>query len=227
MTPPPPAAAAQPLDISYWLRPPLRLCVAAGAAGLAVALAVFPIIRRLLIPENLQRSGGSSLPRAIWPCAPTQGQDEVADLPPVLLLRPSASRPWCNRTKACFTNRLARAAPAAGAHPHGVETDGRCPEQRSAQQEIRRNTVELDQLVDEIALPGRLEQPDDVGSSDGCRSDRLSAAEECARVDADLQLHTTALEVLTSPDCCAARAQFAGNAKRYSQGSISLELRRC
>ena len=76
--PPPPPS---PLDISYWLRPPLGFVWLLGLVGLAVALAVFPIIRRLLKRlENLQRSVQQFGEGNLAVRVPTQGQDEVADL---------------------------------------------------------------------------------------------------------------------------------------------------
>lgn len=66
----------------------------------------------------------------------------------------------------------------------------------------------------------------DVGSSEAVDLIGL-AAEECARVDADLQLHTTALEVPGIAKLLRrAVRNLLENAKRYSQGSISLELLR-
>ena len=222
--PPPPS----PLDISYWLRPPLGFVWLLGLVGLAVALAVFPIIRRLLKRlENLQRSVQQFGEGNLAVRVPTQGQDEVADLARQFNAAAERIQTLVQSHQSLLANASHELRSPLARIRMGLELMGDAPEQRSAQQEIRRNIAELDQLVDEILLASRLEQPDvDVGSSETVDLIGL-AAEECARVDADLQLHTTALEVPGIARLLRrAVRNLLENAKRYSQGSISLELLR-
>ena len=222
--PPPPS----PLDISYWLRPPLGFVWLLGLVGLAVALAVFPIIRRLLKRlENLQRSVQQFGEGNLAVRVPTQGQDEVADLARQFNAAAERIQTLVQSHQSLLANASHELRSPLARIRMGLELMGDAPEQRSAQQEIRRNIAELDQLVDEILLASRLEQPDvDVGSSEAVDLIGL-AAEECARVDADLQLHTTALEVPGIAKLLRrAVRNLLENAKRYSQGSISLELLR-
>ena len=223
--PPPPPS---PLDISYWLRPPLGFVWLLGLVGLAVALAVFPIIRRLLKRlENLQRSVQQFGEGNLAVRVPTQGQDEVADLARQFNAAAERIQTLVQSHQSLLANASHELRSPLARIRMGLELMGDAPEQRSAQQEIRRNIAELDQLVDEILLASRLEQPDvDVGSSEAVDLIGL-AAEECARVDADLQLHTTALEVPgIARRLRRAVRNLLENAKRYSQGSISLELLR-
>ncbi len=223
--PPPPPS---PLDISYWLRPPFGFLWLLGLVGLAVALAVFPIIRRLLKRlENLQRSVQQFGEGNLAVRVPTQGQDEVADLARQFNAAAERIQTLVQSHQSLLANASHELRSPLARIRMGLELMGDAPEQRSAQQEIRRNIAELDQLVDEILLASRLEQPDvDVGSSEAVDLIGL-AAEECARVDAELLLHATALEVPGIAKLLRrAVRNLLENAKRYSHGSIALELAR-
>jgi signal transduction histidine kinase len=98
----------------------------------------------------------------------------------------------------------------------------------AAKAEIQRNIAELDQLVDEILLASRLESPEvDVGSTEAVDLIGL-AAEECARVDADLDVEATeGLEVPAIAKLVRrALRNLLENARRYSHGEVSLTLSR-
>jgi signal transduction histidine kinase len=95
----------------------------------------------------------------------------------------------------------------------------------SAKAEIQRNIGELDQLVDEILLASRLDSSEvDVGTVESVDLIGL-AAEECARVDAELDLQAPArwrcraLLLLRR-----AVRNLLENARRYSHGDITLTL---
>ena len=177
--PPPPPS---PLDISYWLRPPLGFVWLLGLVGLAVALAVFPIIRRLLKRlENLQRSVQQFGEGNLAVRVPTQGQDEVADLARQFNAAAERIQTLVQSHQSLLANASHELRSPLARIRMGLELMGDAPEQRSAQQEIRRNIAELDQLVDEILLASRLEQPDvDVGSSKN-RVPSSSAMTICSR----------------------------------------------
>ena len=90
-----------------------------------------------------------------------------------------------------------------------------------------RNIAELDQLVDEILLASRLDAREaDVGTIELVDLVGL-AAEECARVDADLDASADALEVAGVAKLLRrALRNLLENARRYSQGDITVALRR-
>jgi Signal transduction histidine kinase len=97
-----------------------------------------------------------------------------------------------------------------------------------AKREIQRNINELDQLVDEILLASRLEQPGvDVGTVESVDLIGL-AAEECARVDADLEVQATEGVEVPAIAKLVRRAvrNLLENARRYSHGEVSLLLSR-
>jgi signal transduction histidine kinase len=93
----------------------------------------------------------------------------------------------------------------------GLELMGDGQPSASAKAEILRNIGELDQLVDEILLASRLESKEtDVGTPESVDLIGL-AAEECARVEAELDLQAPArwrCRALQAAAPC--RAQSAG-----------------
>jgi signal transduction histidine kinase len=92
--------------------------------------------------------------------------------------------------------------------------------------EILRNVNELDQLVDEILLASRLDSREvDVGTEESVDLIGL-CAEECARVDAELQLRDLAALEVPGVAKLLRRAvrNLLENARRYSHGDITLEL---
>lgn len=215
-------------NIGFWLRPPFGFLWLLGLVGLAVAIAVFPIIRRLLKRlENLQRSvqrfGEGDLAIRV----PTQGQDEVADLARQFNAAAQRIQTLVQSHQSLLANASHELRSPLARIRMGLELMGDAPEQRSARQEIQRNIAELDQLVDEILLASRLEQPHvDVGSNESVDLIGL-AAEECARVDAELLLQVDALEAPGIAKLLRrAVRNLLENARRYSEGDITLELAR-
>ena len=225
--PPPPPS---PLDISYWLRPPLGFVWLLGLVGLAVALAVFPIIRRLLKRlENLQRSVQQFGEGNLAVRVPTQGQDEVADLARQFNAAAERIQTLVQSHQSLLANASHELRSPLARIRMGLELMGDAPEQRSAQQEIRRNIAELDQLVDEILLASRLDAREaDVGTVEDVDLIGL-AAEECARVDADLDVSAVpeGLEVRgISKLLRRAIRNLLENARRYSTGEITVQVLR-
>jgi two-component system OmpR family sensor kinase len=215
-------------NIGFWLRPPFGFLWLLGLVGLAVAIGVFPIIRRLLKRlENLQRSvqrfGEGDLAIRV----PTQGQDEVADLARQFNAAAQRIQTLVQSHQSLLANASHELRSPLARIRMGLELMGDAPEQRSAKQEIQRNIAELDQLVDEILLASRLEQPHvDVGSNESVDLIGL-AAEECARVDAELLLQVDALEAPGIAKLLRrAVRNLLENARRYSEGDITLELAR-
>jgi signal transduction histidine kinase len=113
--------------------------------------------------------------------------------------------------------------------PEGAELAWGGPAQRSLRKaEISRSINELDQLIDEILLASRL----DTKQADAEPFETLDltglAAEECARVNADLNAELPgghSLVVQGSPRLLRRLIRnLLENARRYGRGDISLEL---
>jgi two-component system OmpR family sensor kinase len=96
-------------------------------------------------------------------------------------------------------------------------------------EEIQRNIAELDQLIDEILLASRLDAKEtDIGTLEPVDLTGL-AAEECARADAELVPtdDDRALLVQGVPKLLRrAVRNLLENARRYSDGPVTVELRR-
>lgn len=218
--PPPHGPAA------FWLRPFGFLWMLA-LVGLAVALGVFPIIRRLLKRlENLQRSvqrfGEGDLATRV----PVQGNDELADLSRQFNASAGRIEALMASHKSLLANASHELRSPLTRIRMGMELMGGEQPSPASRAEILRNVNELDQLVDEILLASRLDSREvDVGTEESVDLIGL-CAEECARVDAELQLH--ALAALEVPGVAKllrrAVRNLLENARRYSEGEIVLEL---
>ena len=150
-----------------------------------MAIGVYPIIRRLtlrldVLQRGVQRWGEGDLSARV----PENGRDEVAfcaaSTPP-----PTRSRPWCKSHKSLLANASHELRSPLTRIRMGLELMG--PEASPAfRREIQRNIAELDQLIDEILLASRLDASEtDVGTVEAVDLTGL-AAEECARVGAEL-----------------------------------------
>ncbi|MBU2288585.1 MAG: two-component sensor histidine kinase, partial [Gammaproteobacteria bacterium] len=99
----------------------------------------------------------------------------------------------------------------------------------TARDEIARNIGELDQLIDEILLASRLDAKEaDMGTVETVDLAGL-AAEECARVDAELELADSVdrdtLTVQGVPRLLRrAIRNLLENARRYGAGEISVQI---
>ena len=101
------------------------------------------------------------------------------------------------------------------------------PSSSAAKNEIKRSINELDQLIDEILLASRL----DARQADAEPFENLDltglAAEECARVNAELDgaANGHAVSLQGSPRLLRRLIRnLLENARRYSQGEVTLEL---
>ena len=262
----PPGAAAP------WVRPPFSFGWMLSIVGLAVALGAYPIIRRLTLRlESLQRGverwGAGDLSTRLQ----ADGQDEVAFLARrfnnaaerIETLMESHKSLLANashelrsplariRMSLELLNDEAPTLPAARGSlpPEGAELARGGPSLRSAASsslaaklEIKRSITELDQLIDEILLASRL----DAKQADAEPFETVDltglAAEECARVGADLSAdlgpggqtaqaglgisaNSHALTVQGSPRLLRRLIRnLLENARRYSTGDVSLEL---
>lgn len=183
-----------PRDLSpWWARPPYGFIWMLALMGLAAALTLYPVVRRLTkrlegLQQGVQRWGEGDLSVRV----PEAGDDEVADLS----CRFNAAAERIQHLMAAQKSLLANAShelrsPLARIRM-GLElmdTPGASDAVRErTRHEILRNMVELDQLIDEILLASRLEAHEvDMGTVE--RVDLVGlCAEECARVGAGLEV---------------------------------------
>ncbi len=223
---------------SFWSRPPFGFAWMLVWVGIAVALATYPIVRTLTrrlerLQDGVQQWGDGDLSIRV----PEAGQDEVAFL--AQRFNVAAERVQAvagSRTKVPAGQCLARAAFAAGAHPHGAGVAGAVG-LTAFKDEIARNINELDALIEEILLASRLDAREaDLGTVESVDLIGL-AAEECARVDAELDMQPT--DPHPSGDAVASELAVQGvakllrravrnlleNARRHAAGDIVLTLR--
>ena len=223
------ASQAPSQDWAFWLRPPFGFLWLLGLVGVVVAVGVFPIIRRLLKRlENLQRGVQRFGEGDLTVRVPTEGKDEVADLARQFNAAAGRIEALVQTHKSLLANASHELRSPLARIRMGLEFMGGDASTAVAKAEIQRNINELDQLIDEILLASRLDSPDvDVGSTESMDLIGL-AAEECARVDAELDLQgVDALEVQAIPKLLRrAVRNLLENARRYSEGEVTLTLSR-
>ena len=231
----------RPPGSNPWMRPPFGFFWTLALVGLAVALAAYPIIRRLTLRlEALQRGverwGGGDLSARVT----VQGKDEVAFLAERFNNAAERIETLMDSQKALLNahkNLLANASHELRSPltriRMGLElmsADITSPQRI----EISRSITELDQLIDEILLASRL----DTKQADAEPFETLDltglAAEECSRVKAELtaelghqadtdDAHSLQLRGSTRLLRRLVR-NLLENAKRYSDGDVTLAL---
>jgi signal transduction histidine kinase len=214
-------------DAAFWTRPPYGFLWMLGVVGLAVALGVFPIIRRLLLrldvlQRGVQRFGDGDLGARV----PVHGHDEVADLSRQFNAAAARIEALVQSHKSLLANASHELRSPLTRIRMGLELmDGNQPPAQF-RREIERNISELDQLVEEILLASRLDAREaNVGDMEMVDLIGL-AAEECARVDADLEVGAADVQVLGVAKLLRrALRNLLENARRYSQGPITLSVR--
>lgn len=220
---PPPRDGA----VAFWLRPPFGFLWMLGLVGIAVAVGVFPIIRRLLkrlesLQRGVKRFGEGDLSVRV----PEHGHDEVADLAHQFNAAAARIETLMTAHKSLLANASHELRSPLTRIRMGLEFMGDDPASARAKAEIQRNISELDQLVDEILLASRLDSSEvDVGTVESVDLVGL-AAEECARIEADLDMQTDgSLEVQGIAKLLRrAVRNLLENARRYSEGEITLSL---
>ncbi|GDY36358.1 HAMP domain-containing sensor histidine kinase [Acidovorax sp. NB1] len=217
-------------EAAFWTRPPFGFLWLLGIVSLAVAVGVYPIIRRLTQRlEALQRSVKTFGEGDLSVRVPEQGQDEVADLARQFNAAAERVETLVKSHKSLLANASHELRSPLTRIRMGLELMGGQQPSPAFREEILRNIAELDQLVDEILLASRLDAREaDVGTVELVDLIGL-AAEECARVDADL-------DVSASPDSLEVRGvakllrrairNLLENARRYSSGEITVVVHR-
>ena len=219
--------AARPRADRGWLRRFGWLAALIGIA-LAVAIAAYPVVRRLTRGlERLEASvvalGAGNLSSRVS----IEGRDEVARLAATFNQAADRIEQLIRTNKSLLANAshelrspLARLRMAM----EGIQP----PMPAATRDEIARNIRELDQLIEEILLASRLE----AQGSDWAHIEPVDlvalAAEECARVGADMTA-SPAQGLIVSADARLLRRLIRNlleNARRYGRGSpVEVEIR--
>ncbi|MDO9403802.1 MAG: ATP-binding protein [Polaromonas sp.] len=217
-----------------WTRPPFGFGWMLGVVALAVALGTYPIVRRLTqrlegLQRGVERWGDGDLSARVT----VHGSDEVAFLAERFNHAAERIETLMETQKSLLVSHKSLLANAShelrsplARIRMGLELmdEGTSSVQRA---EISRSIKELDQLIDEILLASRLDaRQADVEPFENLDLTGL-AAEECARVQAELgtaaQTHS-----LTVPGSARLLRRLIRNllenARRYGTGEISLEL---
>ncbi|MEY4138832.1 MAG: hypothetical protein RLZZ371_1014 [Pseudomonadota bacterium] len=224
---------------SFWSRPPFGFAWMLVWVGLAVALATYPIVRTLTrrlerLQNGVQQWGEGDLSARV----PETGEDEVAFLAKRFNQAAERVETLVHSHEALLASQKSLLANASHELRSpltrirmGLELmgGGTSPAFKA---EISRNINELDQLIEEILLASRLDAREaDLGTIESVDLIGL-AAEECARVDAELdlpeELHEGAAVELAVPGVSKllrrAVRNLLENARRYGAGEIHLGL---
>ncbi|RFO95172.1 two-component sensor histidine kinase [Rhodoferax lacus] len=214
-------------------RAPFGFVWTLGLVAVAVALAIYPIVRRLTRRlETLQRSverwGDGDLSVRM----PIGGQDEVGFLATRFNKAAEQIETLVKTREALLTSQKSLLANASHELRSpltrirmGLELMGNNTS-LTARQEISRNIGELDQLIDEILLASRLDAREaDLGTVELVDLVGLSA-EECARTQATLDVETPSV-VVPGVAKLLRRAvrNLLENARRYASGEVTLAIR--
>lgn len=210
-------------------RTPFGLGWMIALVGVAVALGVYPIVRRITqrletLQRGVQRWGEGDLSARVI----EEGQDEVADLSKRFNASAERIEQLVRSHKSLLANASHELRSPLARIRMGLELMGEQPNP-TARAEISRNIGELDQLIDEILLASRLDASEaDMGTIEAVDLTGL-AAEECAQVNAELDLvEGTDNAALTVPGVSRllrrAIRNLLENARRYGAGEISVEL---
>ena len=221
--------------VSWWGRQPLGFVGMLGLVSLAVALGAYPIIRRLTkrleaLQRGVERWGAGELGTRV----PVEGGDEVAFLAERFNQAAERIEHLLASHKALLANASHELRSPLARIRMGLALMG---DDSSAQaHEIRRSLQELDQLIDEILLASRLDAAQ--GEPEAMELLDLTglAAEECARVDAELQAAPTSAGTGTSTDSQGLMLRASPrllrrllrnlleNAHRHGAGEVTLVL---
>lgn len=215
---------------SFWTRPPFGFFWTLGLVALGVALATYPIVRRLTQRlESLQRGveqwGGGNLAVRV----PVQGNDEIAFLASRFNHAASRVETLVQSHKSLLANASHELRSPLARIRMGLELLGGNPNSPT-RAEIERNIAELDLLIDEILLASRLDaQQADVGTFEPVDLTGL-AAEECARLPApyaELHAEFDAPPVVVHGVARLLRRLIRNlleNARRYGDGTVQVDL---
>nr|WP_239027300.1 ATP-binding protein [Ramlibacter algicola] len=193
--------------------------------GFAVAIATYPIIRRLtqrleLVRRGVERWGQGDLGARVEEA----GNDEVAVLARRFNQAAERVESMVRSHKSLLANASHELRSPLARIRMGLELMEGAPTD-CQRREMLRNIGELDQLIEEILLASRLDAKEtDIGTFEDVDLTGL-AAEECARIDAELEASGDLVVRGVSKLLRRAIRNLLENARRYSDGPIDVQLR--
>ena len=212
-----------------WTRGPGGLLWMLAIVALAVAVGSYPIIRRLTqrlddLRQGVERWGEGDLSVRIK----ETGSDELAFLAERFNHAAERVETLLKSHKSLLANASHELRSPLARIRMGLELME--PQTSPAfQDEIRRNIAELDQLIDEILLASRLDAREtDIGTVEQVDLTGL-AAEECARAGAELVPSSDERPLVVQGVVKLLRRAMRNlleNARRYSDGPVTVELTR-
>ena len=216
---------------SFWTRPPNGFLWSLSLVALAMALATYPITRRLTrrleaLQQGVQAWGQGNLSVRV----PEQGHDEVAFLARQFNQTASQIEALVQSHKSLLANASHELRTPLTRIRMGLELMGTQPSQAMREQ-IAQSISEVDQLIEEILLASRLDSPEaDLGSVETVDLIGL-AAEECARVSAHVRVLAApqALQLPGYPRLLRRLLRnLLDNARHYgsAQGELEIEIER-
>jgi two-component system, OmpR family, sensor kinase len=209
-------------------QPALNFLWMLALIAVAVALGSYPIVRRLTkrleaLEVGVREWGDGDLARRL----PEDGQDEVANLARGFNDAAGRVQALLLSHKALLANASHELRSPLTRIRMGLELMGPQPASSPHGEEIARSIQELDQLIDEILLASRLDASEaDVGTPEPVDLVGL-AAEECARLQAQLQVDTDADSlVVVGIGKLLRRAlrNLLENAHRHAAGEVTVRL---
>ena len=204
-----------------------------GLVAIAVALAIYPIVRRLTrrleaLQRDVERWGNGDLSVRM----PTEGGDEVGFLAKGFNRAAEQVSALMKTREDLLTSQKSLLANASHELRSpltrirmGIELMGGAPES-AAKTELTRNINELDQLVGEILLASRLDAKEaDLGTVEEVDLVGL-CAEECARLHAQLDVEVASITVPgVSKLLRRVVRNLLENANRYAAGEVTVSIR--
>jgi signal transduction histidine kinase len=194
-----------PRDLGpWWAKPPYGFVWMLLLVGVAVAVGIYPIVRKLTqrleaLQQGVQRWGEGDLTVRVAEL----GQDEVADLSKRfnaaaerLQQLMSSQQMLLASQKSLLANASHELRSPLTRIRMGLELMNE-DSSDAVKKEIARNIAELDQLIDEILLASRLDaQEADMGTIESVDLMGL-CAEECARMGALLEVQSGVMQIET------------------------------
>jgi signal transduction histidine kinase len=202
--------------------PPVSFVAALIMIALAVGIGAYPIVRRMTrrlerLQSSVEALGAGQLSTRIV----VKGDDEVARLATSFNRSAARIEALVAAQKVLLANAshelrspLARIRMAIEL----METQ----EQPEMRDELTRNIGELDQLIDEILLASRLDASTDVTPAFEQVDLAALVAEECARIESDVEVRLDARSTDMQGDARLLRRMVRNlleNAKRYGNGT--------
>jgi two-component system, OmpR family, sensor kinase len=216
---------------SWWGRQPLSFVWMMVLVSLAVALGAYPIIRRLTkrleaLQRGVERWGAGELGTRVA----VEGGDEVAFLAERFNHAAERIERLLASHKALLANASHELRSPLARIRMGLALMG--DDSSTQAHEIRRSLQELDQLIDEILLASRLDAAQGEPEAKELLDLTGLAAEECARVGAELQaapasagVGSQGLMLRASPRLLRRLLRnLLENAQRHGAGEVTLAL---